>query len=95
MVYVERPATDWNKENPDICRVFKVDEDGNPERYANARLIAAAPDLLAALVTAADELETLHAEHYRTCKDQGPETCPGWAAIHSARAAIARATGNN
>jgi hypothetical protein len=56
------------------------------ERIANARLIAAAPDLLAALVSLQDEVQRMRAiSHYffDQC-DQRP--------INAARAAIAKAT---
>jgi len=55
-----------------------------PEAEANARLIAAAPELLAAL----EEMYALYADHAQY-DEEGHET----AAINSARAAIARATG--
>ena len=40
-----------------ICRVH--DQDGDGEREANARLIAAAPDLLACLYEAVDQIERI------------------------------------
>jgi hypothetical protein len=42
-----RPATDYTKENPDICHVFAIGDDGRAggEMEHNARLIAAAPDM--------------------------------------------------
>ena len=55
-----------------------------PEAEANARLTAAAPDLLAALV----EMVVLYADHAQY-DDEGHET----AGINAALAAIARATG--
>jgi len=55
-----------------------------PEAEANARLIAAAPELLAALV----EMVVLYADHEQY-DDEGYET----AGINAARAAIARAQG--
>lgn len=51
-------AGDWT--NPEICTmwasslIMKTGENGLVENYANARLIAAAPDLLAALKLVAD-----------------------------------------
>ena len=55
---------------------------------ANARLIAAAPELLAALAEAVDELEQMHRHYYGNC----PGGCPACVAIDKARAAIAKAT---
>ena len=52
-----------------------------PEREANARLIASAPDLLSALQDAVSTLERLD-KHYN----------PNSAAMHVYRAAISRAT---
>ena len=52
--------------------------------YANARLIAAAPDLLAALV----EMIVLYADHAQYDDEEGHET----AGINAARTAIAKAT---
>ena len=48
-VWVERAETHDTCENPDICRVFQIDGDRSETKFANARLIAAAPELLAAL----------------------------------------------
>ena len=56
---------------------------------ANARLIAAAPELLAALAEAVDELEQMHRHYYGNC----PGGCPACVAIDKARAAIAKAEG--
>lgn len=57
-----------------------------PEEDANARLIAAAPDMLAALQDACKTLETVHL-HGRA--DEGE----AWARLVYARAAIAKAEG--
>lgn len=50
-VYVERPENDSTKENPDICKVYAIGDDGRVggEMEANARLIASAPLMLEAL----------------------------------------------
>ena len=76
----------------DYCSQFDIwDKDGmevqcsNAEREANARLIAAAPDLLEAL-------ESL----YHTANSIGEDTCDPVAfagALEDARAAIAKARG--
>jgi len=34
------------------------------------------------------ELEALHRDAQPECVDAGPDTCPAWAAIHAARAAL-------
>ena len=69
--------------------VISVDENGNPCRWseyneANARLIAAAPEMLAALETAYMALIGYLPAHRNDVTD---------AAISAARAAIAKATG--
>jgi hypothetical protein len=50
-VWTDRPETDGCKANPDICHVYAIGDDGRPggEMEANAKLIAAAPKLLACL----------------------------------------------
>lgn len=65
-----------------IATVFEGGKDPD-ENAANARLIAAAPDLLAALEALVDDTE--HRDH--DCGDE--EWCP----VHKARAAIAKARG--
>ena len=66
-----------------IAPVCTVDDDWNPDiTQATARLIAAAPDLLAALNEALDEVDAAQAEGY---------PAPDWAA--AARAAVAKAAG--
>lgn len=49
-VYVTRPAQGGCCANPDICRVYSMDDDGEPggEMEANAHLISAGPELLEA-----------------------------------------------
>lgn len=49
-VFIQRPEGYGTKENPDICQVFAMGDDGREgeEMEANARLISAAPDLLEA-----------------------------------------------
>ena len=54
----------------------------------DARLISAAPELLATLAEAVDELEQMHRHYYGNC----PVGCPACVAIDKARAAIAKAT---
>ena len=60
---------------------------------ANARLIAAAPDLLEAL----EELYAVRANWIRTADHSGDddENAAMWVEMHKARAAIARATGES
>jgi len=72
-------------ENYIICRVYADSKDPGKWDYANARLIAAAPELLEALLSA---LEWWHSisSHF-TMKE------PAWVA--QARDAIARATDND
>ena len=50
-IWTDRPETEGCKANPDICHVYAIGDDGRPggEMEANAKLIAASPDLLAAL----------------------------------------------
>jgi hypothetical protein len=56
------------------------------EQHANARLIAAAPELLAACRRLLDKCEAFIEQH----PDPGVDA---WATVHCARAAIAKATG--
>ena len=53
-----------------------------------ARMMLAAPELLAALAEAEDELEQMHRHYYGNC----PGGCPACVAIYKALAAIAKAT---
>jgi hypothetical protein len=80
--YVYFQAPDWlNFARAAIRRVD--DAEDSPTGIANARLIAAAPDMLEALESAADELERIADIHGY-----------GRASIlRAARAAIAKATG--
>ena len=55
--------------------------------FDNARLIAAAPDLLAALESAIPNLEYLHATH------SGSEAGRIWSSLQGCRAAIAKSRG--
>ena len=57
----------------------------HPETMANARLIAAAPDLLEALQNIA--------EYWNQDQNEEAMADACWHAIHTARAAIAKATG--
>lgn len=70
--------------------VWKMeDDDQTPECEANARLIAAAPDLLAAL----REISADYADRFDL---ESPSTNPGIKiVIEQARAAIAKATGES
>ena len=83
----------WADNVPDAPKNYFaiVDADGftiaepSPMGHANARLIAAAPDLLAAVQALDDAFS-----HY--CDgDPSPEE---WAALQAARAAVAKATGS-
>jgi hypothetical protein len=59
------------------------------EQLANAQLIAAAPDLLAALENVTAELSQLHSHHHPACEGG----CPTVEYIMRARQAIAQANG--
>jgi hypothetical protein len=93
-VYVAGPNTGLIAKlyEPDACMFNK---DSKVSREANARLIAAAPELLEALKTVAEHLRLTMAEYRRHCATHGVD------AIHplddpvmaKARAAIAKATG--
>ena len=67
-------------------------EDGDGRRTANARLIAAAPDLLAALRALVEVAEGYEKSDTEAAEDSGeePYVAPR---IKAARSAIARATG--
>lgn len=60
----------------------------SPMGEANARLIAAAPDLLAAALCALADLEGVLPE----ADPSGDRTHPAWATLDDLRAAIAKAT---
>lgn len=66
-----------------ICRCDQQGTTDDETHNVNARLIAAAPDLLAALTLALTRLETLEATHYHG-DTETTKAC---------RAAIAKATG--
>lgn len=68
-----------------------VDFDTRPVE-ANARLIAAAPDLLEALRITAEELDYFVGFARAQCEFEG-DADAGLSAVQSARAAIAKATG--
>lgn len=97
-VYQDGPNV-FPKGHEDGSRIALMDRN-NPltmptERYANARLIAAAPELLAVLTRAADNLALAHDAG---CSDQRGLsvdlcTCPLATNWRSARAAIAKAEG--
>jgi len=72
----------------EIGEVYVTDKgDGAPEDFANAQLIAAAPELLAALRCLLARANSLD----QSATQEGLQNCD---AIASARAAIAKATGN-
>ena len=72
-------GTVWTKENNILIASSLHSDDG--ERAANARLIAAAPDLVAALADCLPDLE-----HYAATHGPGPDR-----RLHAARAALAKA----
>lgn len=78
---------------PQIALVFVDDSRPEGERDANARVIAAAPDLLAALqaLVAADGECWCSVNHDRDAGPLGP--CELHGALEAARAAIAKAEG--
>lgn len=93
-----RPDMEWNNhiasvERPhlEVCSMFHSDADGNEQGEANARLVAAAPDLL--------ELARQYAAECGECDgtgnignfDTGDQHCPDCFGI---RAVIAKATGS-
>lgn len=59
------------------------------ESIANAHLMAAAPEMYAALLTVTAELKQLHSFHYQKCEGG----CPADDVIKNAEAAIAKAEG--
>lgn len=70
----------------EIAEVYVSDKgDGAPEDFANAALIAAAPDLLAALIALSDEMDSRFDYEQATPEELN--------AFKSARAAIAKAGG--
>ena len=73
--------------NADGMHIGYVDGPRTEERKANARLIAAAPELLAELITMTDA-------YSKAMKDAGVSSYPeALVIVRSARAAIAKATG--
>lgn len=73
---------------PRICTLRDIDDE-QEQTQANARLIAAAPELLAALRLCLLEVVQFHAEYHNDCKDG----CPARQAINAADSAIAKAEG--
>ena len=67
------------------CGPTMADEGYGQQQEANARLIAAAPDLLEALQNIAD--------YWNQDQNEAAMADACWHAIHTARAAIAKATG--
>ena len=67
------------------CGPTKADGGYGPQQEANARLIAAAPDLLEALQDIA--------EYWNQDQNEAAMADACWHAIHTARAAITKATG--
>jgi hypothetical protein len=67
-----------------------IDGEPSPEGEANARLIAAAPDMLAALQMAADTIHSYHGDQTSHDGWQNEEVRDVWLA---ARAAVRKATG--
>ena len=67
------------------CGPTAADEGYGQQQEANARLIAAAPDLLEALQDIA--------EYWNQDQNEAAMADACWHAIHTARAAIAKATG--
>lgn len=73
--------------NADGMHIGYVDGPRTEERKANARLIAAAPELLAELITMTDA-------YSKAMKDAGVSSYPeALVIVRSARAAIAKASG--
>ncbi len=87
-VKITEIVADWSSDDdysPTICEM--PPNDGDEEIEANARLIAAAPDLLDALIKALDVLVAAKIGYVDQDKAQ--------IAIEEARHAIAEATGNS
>ena len=79
------PAADLTKI---VALVFRPDTDSETERHDNARLIAAAPDLLEALCEARDALQ----QHYVDWDGEPEDAVPLQLARAKCDAAIAKAT---
>lgn len=90
-LWVGRPIDDWAITVDDhdtwICTGPTWDADHSEESAANARLIAAAPDLLSALERVVGTVEHM----YHTNPDPDGSL---WADVIACRAAIAKATGS-
>ncbi|WP_313014578.1 hypothetical protein [Brevundimonas sp.] len=74
-----------------VALIFRPNTDQEGERHANARLIAAAPDLLAALIEARDALH----QHYVDWDGEPEDAVPLQLARSKCDAAISRATGED
>jgi hypothetical protein len=88
-IAVGRRVEHTSDKRPDVCSCAPEDfgQDGrsDKEACANARLIAAAPDMLAALEKLVQQVESGYFDHVAT---DHPNS-----AVIAARAAIAKATG--
>ena len=86
-IYVNAPSDivirKMSKDGYELCSIARVSSG-----YANARLIAAAPELLEALKEAHNALELF-------ASDESPSGQIAVAAVMQASAAIAKATGEN
>ena len=68
-----------------VASVYPMEDENPEENAANVRLIAAAPDLLEALQNIA--------EYWNQDQNEAAMADACWHAIHTARTAIAKATG--
>ena len=83
--YVEARLVGSLMQEVAACGPTLADEGYGQQQEANARLIAAAPDLLEALQDIA--------EYWNQDQNEAAMADACWHAIHTARAAIAKATG--
>ena len=73
--------------------VATLENDNSPNHRENARLIAAAPDLLEACRVLTDEICGLHGSHSEPLKEESWDDTGSFKAYMLARAAIAKAEG--